>query len=228
MKRYAVLLIAGMVLTGASSAFADNPQTYQPYIDNYVDSAYPDGCFGISHELRMGGGPEAGRMVRTYLGFMIDYDDLPEDTQLIESATLYVYQYNTSGSAAGRTVGVRGTAEPASWSSGSLTWNDQPRLMHTVYDTATVGNPNDIGWIEWDVTALVRHYADPGYENYRMHDFVLCDIDEGNGAPSVGYFESYNYGGTPGLEPYLEVVVTPEPTSLLLFGLSGLAMLRRR
>ncbi|MGD8453394.1 MAG: DNRLRE domain-containing protein [Phycisphaerae bacterium] len=226
MKTYAPLLIVGVLLAAASAALADNPRIYYPWNDTYVDSALPDACFATSHELRMGSGPDRNRAVRTYIGFVIPDDELPQDTQLIESATLHIYQFNTSGDAAGRTVGVRGSTSDWSWH--GPTWNDQPELTSTVYARATVGNPNDIGWIEWDVTELVRRYADPDYVNWEFYDFILCDVHEGTGAPSIGYFESHTHGGTPGLEPYLEVVATPEPTSLLLLGLSSLAMLRRR
>ncbi len=72
-------------------------------------------------------------------------------------------------------------------------------------------------WISADVTNFLRNDLDNGY------DYSVFEVKYGD------KWTGFNFAsGESANAPYIEVVATPEPASLTLLGLGGLALLRRR
>jgi hypothetical protein len=152
-----------------------------------------------------------------------DLSSLPGDPDLIVSATLSAYQYDTQPAAGGLPVDlVRLTG---AWGEPTVTWNNQPGFDGTVWASADVGDSFYDGWINWDATGLVKAYAGGQYTNV---GWLLKASYEGEaGASRLGYFHSKEYVADPLLWPKLVVNVVPEPATLWLLALTGLALRRR-
>jgi len=261
---YVCLLVAFVSCSFLSVATARAATvTLNPVSDNWISSC-SSGCTvnnGDMAELRVRtswwgpSGSQEPKNFRSLLSF--DLSSLPEDANLITSATLGLYYFNYSGSSGhsdpvGRTIDVH--ALTRSWTELGSTWQarddyDQPAPLYwdsylggvPAYNPGG-GDPNAaietsavvpavFGWMTWDVTDLVSDWVD-GLDNLGL---ILKDSDEIESSPGgkISYmtrFRSAEFSDTPSLRPYLEVGYVPEPTTAALVGIGLLAIgrLRRR
>jgi hypothetical protein len=76
------------------------------------------------------------------------------------------------------------------------------------------------GWVEWDVTAIAQAWYAGTLDNY---GFVVRQADD-------TYNRRVNFTATEGggNAPLLEITYTPEPTTMGLLAIGGLAFLKRR
>ncbi|MBN1342948.1 MAG: DNRLRE domain-containing protein [Phycisphaerae bacterium] len=221
--------------------------------DNWISSC-SSGCTannGHMAELRVRtswwgtSGSEEPKNFRSLLSF--DLSSLPQDANLITSATLGLYYFATAhGDPAGRTYDVHGVS--GSWTEMGSTWQarddfDQPSPVYwdshlagaPAYQPgggdfdqaakASVVVPAEFGWMTWDVTDLLAERVG-GLESFGL---ILEDSDEIESNPGgkvsyMAFFHSAEFAEDPGLRPYLEVTYVPEPGTLALAGMGLLAL----
>ena len=200
--RYATALIIaqGAAILASTAAHAqDNVRT--PIADTYVESTMPDTNFGASEELAAGKGSFWGLgFARTYLKF--DLSDLT-DPDAIESATLRVFQHRTEPAAGG--LGDDVFALLGDWDESTITWNNKPANGTRAGNVSSrVGDSFARGWLDYDVTELLKAIAAGGPNN----GFAVAQLTEiSAGASRYGYFHSRE-SADPDLHPQLVVVLT--------------------
>ncbi len=212
-----VLLFAVLVLLMASApavafeiaAFSDVP----------TDSGHPDtnynnfSGYGVpssnleTKQLWTGTWYNNTQSTSSYLKFTLP-------TFSITSATLMLYNFENDAASGGSSVSVY-SSKPE-WNENAVTWNNQPGIGSLITST-NVGQAS--GWYSWNVTKYVGLYS-PG----DTVAFALISTDPGH--------SFYARESTTGFGPKLSVTTTPEPVSLVLFGLGagvlGLTKLRRK
>jgi|GEM_PF-6036815 len=155
--------------------------------DTYVESTMPDTNFGSADEIAAGKGSFWGLgFGRIYL--MFDLSDLG-DPAAIENATLRVFQHRTEPAAGG--LGDDVFALLDTWDESSVTWNTKPANgVRAGNDSRRVGASGSVGWLEYNVTDLVRAIADGTPNN----GFAVAQLSEiGAGASRYGYFRSREF-----------------------------------
>ena len=127
---------------------------------------------------------------------------LPHDS-IIESATLYLYNYaQTDGSAVGHKINLYNLTQ--GWKEGILTWENQfSRSMGTDYYpipicNTTMGSPNN--WICFDVTDYIQRVVEMRQPNY---GWWIKDVNESSSVIS----DFYSSEAENEYKPYLEVIV---------------------
>ena len=168
--------------------------------DTYVESTQPATNFGDAEELAAGKGSFWGLgFARAY--FRFDLSDL-SDPDAIESATLRVYQHRTEPAAGG--LGDDVFALLSDWDAASVTWDTKPANgARAGNDSRRVGDSFSIGWLDYDVTDLVKAIAGGAPNN----GFALAQLTEiGAGASRYGYVHSLEFADET-LHPRLELVI---------------------
>jgi hypothetical protein len=190
--------IAALALL-AGSAAASAQLTLVATQDTYVESAAPQTNFGQSAEIAAGKGHFwALGFARLFVRF-----DLSAITSGAEvgSATLRVYQHRTEPAAGGLSNDVYALASP--WDEMTVTWDTAPgRGAAAGSPSMDVGSSFALGWIEFDVTDLVRAIADGAPNNGFM---IGLETELLAGASRYGYFHSREYTGDPLLRPQLVI-----------------------
>jgi hypothetical protein len=138
-----------------------------------------------------------------------DVSDIPAGTTISE-AKLYLYLVN--GCDIGeRTHQVTTYRIIPSWSSSSVTWNNQPGHGEA-YGSAWVPSKT-WDWYTFDVTSLVQNWVN-GTSNYGL--MLRSNESSGNDSARLG-FATMNVSGTD-YDPYIKVtypgMVAPEEVSL--------------
>jgi hypothetical protein len=179
------LLIAVAVFSGAHS-FAG---TYQilPTEDTWVYSFTPDSNYGSDTGLGIAihSMSQAGY---TFLKFT-----MPTLTgEVIQSATLYLYQYNGAGYGEGPTA--LDLLSNNSWSETTATWNNHPVATYTRLATNTDGHSHR-GWSTWSF---------PWSASYG-NTISLRLAENSSGDQSHNWY-SRDYNGAE--KPYLEITTT--------------------
>ncbi|MFI4882242.1 MAG: DNRLRE domain-containing protein [Phycisphaerales bacterium JB064] len=196
MKTATTAIALSLLTAGVATA----QETRVALEDTYVESSMPATNFGASEELAAGKGSFWGLgFARTYLKF--DLSDVIEP-DAIESATLRIYQHRTEPAAGG--LGDDVFALLSDWDAGSVTWDTKPDNGDRAgNDSRRVGDSFATGWLDYDVTELVRAIAAGAPNN----GFAVAQLTEfGAGASRYGYFHSLE-SADPTLHPQLVLVI---------------------
>jgi hypothetical protein len=164
----------------------------------------------------------------------------------INDATLYLYRVNdTWGNPHNPIPGHPGEYYPYNdpdvgnltvyyetdnvWNEETMTWDLEPGMTNftdnTAGETVFIGPPggwnypNNGGWVSWNVTSFAQQAKASG-------QLTLVLANDDNVTPFEPFHIFYSSESTeyPALRPYLGVNVVPEPVSMLLFGLGGVAL----
>jgi hypothetical protein len=193
-------ITATLLAAGLSTSFATAQETRLATEDTYVESTMPATNFGSAEELAAGKGSFWGLgFGRTYLKF--DLRDLT-DPAAIESATLRIFQHRTEPAAGG--LGDDVFALRSDWDADTVTWDTKPENgTRAGNDSTRVGASGSTGWLDYDVTELVRAIAGGATDN----GFAVAQLTEfGAGASRYGYFRSREFSDET-LHPRLELVI---------------------
>ncbi len=193
-------VLAISTLCAAATACLAQDETRIATSDTYVESSMPDTNFGSAEELAAGKGRFWGLgFGRLYLDF--ELDDLTSSDQ-VESATLRVYQHRTEPAAGG--LGDDVFALLSDWDADLVTWNTKPDNGEAAgNDSSRVGDSFSTGWLDYDVTGLVKAIADGAANN----GFAVAQLRESTaGASRYGYFHSLEFSD-PALHPQLVLVL---------------------
>ena len=144
--------------------------------DTYVVSPYPDDNY-YSDDFMMCGSWNDGDYV-TLVCFN-QVGSIPSSAT-IQSATLSLYCLMQLGTV--ELVCVHYILEP--WESTQVTWNTRPSFSSGSY-ARTV---SDVGWVDWNVTGIVRYWVNEDLANYGF--LVKKDGDFGQGYISSTSFYS--------------------------------------
>jgi hypothetical protein len=156
--------------------------------DAYVDYHYLNANFSSSllsvNELTT-------YRTRTFLRFPLS---IPANA-IIESATLYLYEYSTGGS--GVTCWIRNIpVANRTWTTSGITWNNQP-AFETYPDISFVATSN--GQKSIDITSYIRDQHNLGVGA----DFVIMSA-ESTGTGNAIFFSSR--GGTLSTAPRIKII----------------------
>jgi Disaggregatase related repeat/PEP-CTERM motif len=248
----AALVVAAALAQQASGA---TPTTLKPVADVRIvtdsNSATPDLNFNSPAQLSAFNYPNIVNYQRSLIRF--DLASLPTG-YAVQSATLTLYSKfeNGLGNPNGATMSLYRVTQP--WTETEATWNDRDWGANHVNDTPGPGD--DHPWttpggdfvgttgvrlvspyaisnaqpagenlpVTWDVTTLVNEWYAGTHENdgllvmsdsYNSLTFRSREYDDG--VHGAGYWS-----------PRLDVTLTPEPATLTLLTLGGLAVLGRR
>ena len=181
----------------------DDAPTYSAYPNTNQDTGYPNdslwtGKFYSIYD------------TRSYLKF--DLSAIPVN---LETATLWLYNSRSSwpeapGLSTFAPAVVNTYLTSNAWTESAITWNNQPALG-TASGSTTVNNP--VGWYSWDVSNIAKT-AQGGFFSIAMTS---------DGAGHVYYGKDNICPG-----PYLDVTMTPEPVSSILFITGGATLAVRR
>jgi hypothetical protein len=178
-------------------------QELAPEQDVYVNSEHPGTNYAGTAELFLGKGTFWG------LGYWRNYFifDVSSLAGPIESAELWIYQYDTGEAAGGLPCDAHEVTAP--WDESVITWATMPSHNPLVLDSEDVGDSFYVGWIVWNITPLVQAWIDQTTPN---NGVVLKHYNESPaGASRYGLFHSVESNVTD-LRPKL--VVVPAATAV--------------
>ncbi len=196
----------------------DPTSTLAVTTDTWVATNYTDSQIS-SPELKSGTYNAGSTKARSYLKF--DVSDFAGKHITDSDLALYSY-WSSSCSTSGAGTQVRRIT--SSWSSSSVTWDDQPSTATTdaVTNTAAKGYSDDCpaGTVNFDIDDIVQSWAD-GSTNYGIQVRGASETD----SLTWRRFRSANYAsGDSATEPHLTVTYNSYPsTALQFFPLSGVA-----
>jgi len=211
MKRRLVTALMGVVCLWLGNMSKADMLTLYPTNDAYVNSAEPA---SVHNGNSVNAGYYSGAITRSYL--MFNLSAIP-DNQLIVSALL---RLDTSYFAPTAPVVGAYYLENDGWFESTLTWNNAPTNFHTpATDTQLI----IIQEVFWTVNSDVSH----AYGVDDKYSVVMKLPDEVPGA-EAGFWSKD--AGISAWSPYLKIEYQPipEPATLLLLGLGGLILRKRR
>ena len=194
---------------------------FSPTDDSTIDQNSPGSNFGNSTQIgvrnRYGESGSDGWEDDTLVKF--DLSSIASGTPVL-GATLNLYYIGYwDNDPQGRPLTCY--AITSDWDESTVTWNTKPTSAGVVSATATV--PAGINnWMSWDVTADVQDMADGSASYYGWK--IMDETYWGDFDIPYSWFYSKEYGQ---LTPYLEVAI-PEPATLGLLLVGGLALLKHR
>lgn len=176
-------------------------QTVQlpPVADATTDQSQPTANFGADPELNFGKVFTSTSSSVHFLRGHVQFDLTAFQGLVPQRATLFWYQ---SRSSAAGCLDVSAHRILAPWSEATVTWSTQPAHDAATAATACVGNSFDLGWKQFDLTALVQAWTSGAQPN---HGVVIRDPRESTaGASRPGYGHSRE-STVVALRPYLEL-----------------------
>ncbi len=192
-------VLAGLAIAAAASA--QSVVTLYPTADAHTRDVAPNENNGPSEVLWIGRGAFWGLgNIRTFVRFDL-LDLLPGNANVIMSATLSAYQFDSEPAAGGLDTNVHHVL--ANWSENTVTWANQPAFDPQVWATAQTGSSGHRGWIDWNVTSLVQSQI----TNQSHLGWMFKNTFESAGASRLGYFHSREYGVDPSRRIQLNVEI---------------------
>lgn len=163
--------------------------------DTYVDQQYPNSNYGLSESLWTGGA-SASYAKRTYLFFYYPLNILP-----FQITSVYVYMPKRDY----QTPNIRAYAITDSWSTDSLTWNNQPSYSSTICSSTSVNTTRygSTNWYKMDITDILKGWLDLTIDEYGL---VLKEVYETSSSAKTSYYSSE--ASSPN-NPELEINYTP-------------------
>ena len=239
------LFFVGLVLVGAvlvaSQVYADVEVKFWADGDSYVTERdeWANKNYGGDAALRVRDTDMTGYenyTSRTYLNF--DNDEMVSSFSGVDMGlvtfSLHLYEYarvDRDVSPLNDEDGINLYDAANSWSEMGITWNNQPggntKVASRMFDGADVisGPDPTLFWRSWQGDALddlVKSWVDGTESNY---GFMLENDLDGTYNEMEVAFRSRQYqigDGSEGIyRPYLKAVITPEPVSMVLFGVGA-------
>lgn len=201
MRLTTVLSGAAAAVCLVAAAHAQSVVTLYPTADAHTRDVAPNENNGPSETLWIGRGSFWGLgNIRTFVHFDL-LDLLPGNPNVIVSATLSAYQFDSELAAGGLDTNVHHVL--ANWGENTVTWANQPPFDPQVWATAQTGSSGHRGWIDWNVTTLVQDQIDR-----QLHfGWMFKNTFESAGASRLGYFHSREYGVDPSRRIQLNVEI---------------------
>lgn len=173
--------------------------TLPPVADATTDQSQPTLNFGSDPEFNFGKAYSSSPFTVWFLRGHIRFDLSALQGLVPQRARLFWYQ---SRSSAAGCLDVAAHRLTASWSEGTVTWNNQPAHDPVAAATACVGDSFNLGWKEFDVTLLVQDWLAGVVPD---HGLVIRDPRESTaGAARPGFGHSRESTAAM-LRPYLEL-----------------------
>lgn len=149
MKKLLIVVVTALVLLAIPSVLASEI-TETSIGDAFVRSDKPDSNYGSNPTMKIGA--SEGEMAAGIIKFS---QNVPDNSE-IESATLRLYFAKAPINPENElTVNLKVITE--NWNEGTVTYNNRPDFDSTTVDSITV--TDDFGWVEFDVTKVVRHWV---------------------------------------------------------------------
>lgn len=203
-----VVLGAVLVLAAPADLLHADVTMVSADADAYVWKSWGTTNYGSAGNLTVRGGlaGDPGYPINIYLNF--DVTNAVPASRTFESATLWLCAYGRWGAP----CDISAHEVAGAWTEMGITWNNQPAYDAVPEDTRSLGS-GSIWWCGWDVSG-----AWPGTGDF--------DIALVHGGGSVGGYIFYSRECGP--DPYLEITHIPEPATLSLLAVGGLALVLRR
>jgi hypothetical protein len=155
--------------------------------DSYVREDNPGNNYGNANNFWVG--ESSGLFSESFIKF----NNVPEFTVIYEAKLRLYYNSSPINSSNQINISVRRVTE--AWNESTVSWSNKPAYNGNYSEV--VGVTDNYGWIEWDVTGIVREWANRSYEN---HGFAL--VAENESASTVKKFFSMD-SANEGLRPNL-------------------------
>ncbi len=212
-----MLLVIGVFAVSAQAAVIQ----IQPWWGNNITTSDPDLVYDAGHAMIYHNGN--GRLDR-----QLQYYDLDSYAgQTVVSASYTWTTYEVWDYANTEIVMNPITEE---WHKNTVTWNNQPAHGAAVLGTLTGMGGSGEGEGEWITrtipVASIQAWLDSPSTNYGWK-MKLTDAQEAGDRYGMDMYSSAHDGpGEPG--PYLTLNIVPEPATMILLGLGGFVIRRRR
>ncbi len=173
----------------------------------------------------------------TYIAFDISQQTIDElQGTTIDNAVIRLYRYLATYD---NWMNVDIHRVPTTWDETTITWNNQPIKTTTddpnytnayYYETQYIGNDEEAGWVEIDITGIVQNWIDGDYNNYG----VKLEVNESHYNELILFSmrSSQSAINTPELlitypDP-TPLNTVPEPSTIILMISSCLILIKRR
>ena len=194
-SRASLLSLAATALLAVTPVSAQTVVTLPPIQDAHVRDLLPASNFGALPEIWFGRGSSFGLgLVRTLVEF--DLGALPGPN--VKHATFSAWQFATEPAAG--TIDCQVHRCTTAWTELGATWDAQPSFDAKSWAEAGVGS-GPFGWVDWDVTALVRDQAAGVLPSL---GWLFKVPFETSGISRLGYFHSREFSDA-ALRPKLVV-----------------------
>jgi len=190
--------LSAVVVLIAGSASAQTTVTLSPQNDAYVNDSAPNDTFNNAWLVAGRSPAEFTPRYRSFLRFNLS--GIPSNA-IVSSAVL---RLNLQAREGGSTAPIELRRVLASWTSASLTWNNQPAATAPI-TTTTVGSTLGADYA-WPIAGLAQAWVSGSYGNYGLTLRIVNETD----ATATRTFASANHA-TSSLRPELTLTYALPP-----------------